>query len=743
VTNRRRFALAWAALLASSLALAQGGQPLYKDPAQPLEKRVADLLARMTLEEKLGQMTQVAVSKLMSDGWGLGPLKGELLERYLVQRDIGSVLSGGGMGPVPNTPRAWAEMTNAIQRVAVEKGRLGIPILYGVDAVHGHNNVVGATLYPHNLGLAATWNPALVEQIARRVGQELRATGTLWNFAPVADLGRDPRWGRFYETFGEDPLLAGSLVAATVRGLQASRVAATLKHFTGYGQPLGGTDRSPAFLAPRTLRDLWLPPFRAGLEAGALTVMANSGSVNGVPVHASRYLLTDVLRGEMGFGGVLISDWNDIEKLVSDHKAAADFAEAVAASVNAGIDVYMVPMEVERYLQTLKELVEAGRISRARIDEAVGRVLRLKFQLGLFEQPYVEVAEAERVLEARRSLAKQAALESITLLENAASTLPFARIKSLVVTGAAATDKTMQMGGWSIDWQGKEGAKAPGVTVLEGLQKGAPQGVKVAYADPKDAKALAAAVKAADAVVVALGEKPYAEGEGNNLTGELPAEQYRLLRELKALGKPVVLVLLAGRPLSFPEDVWLIPRAILMAYLPGSEAGGALAEVLFGRHNPSGRLPFTWPKLFGQVPFTYDRYPDVYPKAEPLYPFGYGLSYTDFAYRLQGARASANAVEVDVEVRNTGKRAGSDVVQLYTRFPPPGFLAPRERLVAFAKVSLEPGQSRTLKLAAPLARFALTPGDVFGLELPRVFPGRYVLRVGEQTAAVELGVDGR
>lgn len=735
MSKRWRFIFACAVLLGFCPVLAQ---PIYKDPAQPVEKRVADLLARMTLEEKLGQMTQVAVSKLMSDGWELGPLKGELLERYLVRRGIGSVLSGGGMGPVPNTPRAWAEMTNALQRVAVEKGRLGIPILYGVDAVHGHNNVVGATLYPHNLGLAATWNPALVEQVARRVGQELRATGTLWNFAPVADLGRDPRWGRFYETFGEDPLLAGSLVAATVRGLQASRVAATLKHFTGYGQPLGGTDRSPAFLAPRTLQELWLPPFRAGLEAGALTVMANSGSLNGVPVHASRYLLTEVLRGQMGFGGVVISDWNDIDKLVGDHKAAASFADAVAMSVNAGVDVYMVPMEVERYLQTLKELVEAGRISQARIDEAVGRVLRLKFELGLFERPYVEPSEAGRIVEAQRSLAKQAALESITLLENAASTLPLANVKTLLVTGPAATDKTMQMGGWSIDWQGKEGAKAPGTTVLEGLQKGAPQGVKVAYADPKDAKALAAAVRAADAVVVALGEKPYAEGEGNNLSGELPAEQYKLLRDLEAMGKPVVLVLFAGRPLAFPTDVWLIPKAILMAYLPGSEAGSALADVLFGRYNPSGRLPFTWPKLFGQVPFTYDRYPDTYPKAEPLYPFGYGLSYTSFAYRLQGARLAGDAVEADVEVRNTGKRAGSEVVQLYTRFPPLGFLAPRERLVAFAKVSLEPGQARTVRLTAPLARFALVPGDVFSLEPPRVLPGRYVLRVGEQTASVEL-----
>jgi len=523
-----------------------------------------------------------------------------------------------------------------------------------------------------------------------------------------------------------------------VRGLQASQVAATLKHFVGYGQPVGGTDRSPAFLAPRTLQEVWLPPFRMGLEAGALTVMANSGSVNGVPVHASRYLLTDVLRGQMGFKGVVISDWNDIDKLVNDHKVAATFADAVALSINAGVDVYMVPMEADRYLQTLKELVEAGRVPRARIDEAAGRVLWLKFQLGLFERPYVEVAEAEKVLEAQRLLAKQAALESITLLENAAFTLPLTNVRTLLVTGPAATDKTMQMGGWSIDWQGKEGAKAPGITLLEGLQKGAPKGVKVTYADPRDARALAAAARAADMVVVALGEKPYAESEGNNLNGELPAEQYRLLRDLKALGKPIVLVLFAGRPLVFPPDLWLTPKAILMAYLPGSEAGSALADVLFGRYNPSGRLPFTWPKLFSQVPFTYDRYPDIYPKAEPLYPFGYGLSYTDFAYRLQAARVTPNAVEVDVEVRNTGKRAGSDVVQLYTRFPPLGFLAPRERLVGFAKVSLEPGQARSIKLTAPLDRFALVPGDVFSLEAPRLLPGRYVLRVGEQTVAVDL-----
>jgi beta-glucosidase len=444
-------ALAWWGVVAA--------QPLpYQDPAQSPEARAEDLLARMTLEEKVGQMTQVNVTRLMGSGeWDRGPLNEAWLEHIFAKLHVGSILSGGGAAPLPNTPRAWAEMTNELQRHALEHSRLGIPLIYGVDAVHGHNNVLGATIYPHNLGLAATWNPELAERIAFATARDVRATGIHWNFAPVADLGRDPRWGRFYETFGEDPLLAGALVAASVRGLENGSVAATVKHFLGYGAPNAGRDRAPAFIPNRLLFELHLPPFAAGFEAGARTVMVNSGAVNGVPAHASRHLLTELLRGKLGFGGVVVSDWSDIHKLVTVHGVARDFAHAVEMSIGAGVDMYMVPYDAQTFTATLLELVRAGRVSEARIDEAAGRILTLKFALGLFEQPYVDAAEAERIIvEQDRALAYEAAVQSITLLEND-GVLPLGEgARRILVTGPSADSVANQMGGWTIGWQGAD-----------------------------------------------------------------------------------------------------------------------------------------------------------------------------------------------------------------------------------------------------------------------------------------------
>lgn len=721
------------ALLAVLLALAYAwAQPLpYQDPAQPIAARVADLLGRMTLAEKVGQMTQVNVTRLMGRGeWDRGPLSEYWLERILVDNHVGSLLSGGGAAPVPNHPAAWAEFTNTLQRYALDT-RLGIPLIYGTDAVHGHNNVVGATIYPHNIGLAAAWDPTLVEEIAVRTARDVRATGIHWNFAPVADLGRDPRWGRFYETFGEDPLLASELVAASVRGLQAEgQIAATVKHFVGYGQAITGMDRAPAFIPPRTLRDTHLPPFEAGIRAGALTVMANSGSVNAVPVHASRYLLTEVLRGELGFAGVVVSDWNDIEKLVTVHRVAATFADAVAMSINAGVDMYMVPHDADRFTRTLIELVEDGVVTQARIDEAVTRILTLKMTLGLFEDPFTTAAEAADIIEVDRSLARRAAAASVTLLEND-GTLPLKSPATILVMGPGADDLAMQMGGWTIGWQGIESRAEmpPGVTVVQGLQAAAAEGVTVKHLhDTRDAAAVRTAADDADVVVVVLGEAPYAEGYGDSTSLALPAEQLTLARTAAASGTPVVVVLFAGRPLVFPEDFWQAANAVVMAYLPGSEGGTAVADVLYGNYNPAGRLPFTWPRSVGQLPLTYDALPGPQ-TPEPLFPFGHGLSYTRFTLGRVEAELTSGAITLHFEVANTGEHAGSQVVPVFLQRPPLPVMVPGRQLVGFTRVTLEPGERQRLTIHIPLTRLSVVLGDALGDAAPTVLPGVYTLHV--------------
>ncbi len=714
---------------------------LYLDPTQPVEARVADLLGRLTLEEKVGQMTQIDVTRLMGSGeWDRGPLNEEWLQRVLIDNHVGSLLSGGGAAPVPNTPKGWAEMTNALQRYALENARLPIPLIYGVDAVHGHNNVLGATIYPHNLGLAATFDPELVKTISRKVADDLLATGTPWTFAPVTDVGRDARWGRFYETFGEDPYLAADLVAASVRGFQASgRVAATVKHFGGYSQPLVGFDRSPAFLDTRTLRTVHFPTSRAGLDAGADTVMANSGSVNGVPVHASPYLLTDVLRGEFGFNGVTVSDWNDIDKLVTVHKVAADFKDAVAMSIAAGVDMYMVPHDADTFTRTLTELVEEGTVTEARIDEAVGRILTLKFKLGLFEQPYVDADAADAiVMEQDRTLARRAAVESLTLLEN--GPLPFDdTAKNILVVGESADSLKNQTGGWTIGWQGlpDTGETPPGVSVLGAMQAEAPKGVRVDYLpDTRDAEALTAAVGAADVVVAVVGEPPYAEGEGDSVTLQFSEDQLGLLRTLVQTDTPLVVVVMAGRPLIIPEDVRSGLGSLVMAYLPGSEGGLAIADLLYGRTSPNGKLPFSWPKDTGQLPLTYDVLPGT--PYDPLYAFGDGLSYTRFKQSNVSTELNGDVVKVSLELENTGDRPGSETVQVYVSRPPAGVLTRVKQLVGFAKVSLEPGETRTVTLDVPLERLAVIPGDVLGEAEAKVVPGTYMFTVGKATTRVEM-----
>jgi beta-glucosidase len=590
----------------------------------------------MTLDEKLGQLAQVEVARLMTD---------TAIKEVFGDEQVGSVLSGGGEIPsVTNDPEAWAAAINRMQKAALDRSRLGIPILYGADAPHGLSPVLGATIFPQQIGIGATRDPALAREIGATTARAAKALGMRWIFGPIADIARDLRWGRYYETYSEDPKLASSLVAATVQGLQGESeneltVAATAKHFIGYSQPPGGRDCAPAHIPAGVLKKWFEPSFQAAIDAGVASVMNQHASLNGEPVAASHALLTTLLRDRMGFDGVTISDWGDIENLVcmcsgspnlSDNPTpASSDKDAVRMGINAGIDVSMIPDDSASFTSNLKALVESGAVPQKRLDEAVRRVLALKFRLGLFEHPYVDPSKANAMVtvESDRDLARKAVDESLTLLKNSHDLLPLEKEGGpILVVGPAADNVSMQMGGWTIGWQGiGRGDEPPAVTIAQGIREQVGARNMLTAKPGKIADVLAKAKKAR-AVVVAVGEKASAEWLGDNPDGALGAGQPRLVKAVEATGKPVVLVLVAGRPLMITS---LIEKAdaFLMAYLPGTEAGHGVADVLFGRVSPQGKLPFSWPASIRDVPMVKGRRLKDGRKVKPLFPYGAGLTY--------------------------------------------------------------------------------------------------------------------
>ncbi|ROP37874.1 glycoside hydrolase family 3 N-terminal domain-containing protein [Saccharothrix texasensis] len=719
----------------------------YQDARAPIDRRVDDLLKRMTLEEKVGQMTQIRLGKLRGNcEWNPGPLREDCMKAVLEDAKVGSILSGGGDAPTPNTPRAWAEMTNAIQKYSLDHSRLRIPLIYGADGVHGHSNVLSATMFPHQIGLGATWHPELMEQLGASTGRAMRATGVFWNFAPVSDIARDTRWGRYYETYSEDPVLAGALAAANVRGQQGdptdgtARLTATAKHFAGYSEPFNGHDRAPAQLPIRYLQDTVLPAFQPQFDAGVGTVMINSGAVNGVPAHASKYLLTTQLRDRMGFRGVAITDWEDIRFLVDRYHVAANYEEAVAMAVNAGVDMAMEPSDAAGFTAGLLAGVRGGAIPGKRIDQAVRRILKLKFELGLFEKPFVDVAKADAIVNgADRELARQAAAESTVLLRND-GVLPLSTgVGKLVVTGDSADSAARQLGGWTVGWQGVPASSPmpPTVTVLQGIKAAVPSANVVSAASQADAVAQAGD---ADAVVVVLGEDPGAEGESDTEEPALTAAQQGLVDAVRATGKPVVVVLLTGRPqvLGTVADA----PALVAGWLPGSEGGSAIADVLFGAVNPSGKLPVSWPKTVGDQPFSYDqvRGANTSPSSayDPAFAFGHGLSYTTFttsAPTLKSAEVRRDdQVKVSVTVANTGARDGTLVVPVYVHQPVSKVLTAPQRLVGFTRVALKAGEQRAVEVTFDVQRLAVTAGDMDGSGKPEVARGGYEVVVGDGRA---------
>lgn len=587
--------------------------PAAAEPAALLEARIEELLGRMTLEEKIGQMTLVE--------------KGSITPEEVRARLIGGVLSGGGGYPRgQNPPEGWQRIVRGFQEAALQT-RLGIPLLYGVDAVHGHGNVRGATVFPHNVALGASRDPDLVRRVARATAVEVAATGIHWNYAPVLAVPQDLRWGRAYEAFAERPELVTELGRAYLLGLQSVdgevdlghplTVLGTPKHYVGDGGTSWGTsaryqiDQGLTEVDEETLRRVHLRPYRAAIEAGALSVMASFSSWGGLKMHAHRTLLTDVLRGELGFQGFVVSDWGGIDQL------SADYDQAVVTAINAGVDMNMVPQDYDRFIRSLTAAVERGQVARARIDQAVGRILRAKLRLGLFERPLADPSLLERVGSAEhRRLARLAVARSLVQLKNADGTLPLSPDVPLVLVGGAhADDIGLQSGGWTIEWQGARGAITEGTTLLEGIRQAVSPRTEVHY-DRFGRFERSAPEGLAEVGIAVVGEEPYAEGEGDRADLTLSQPQRRLVRRMRERVRRLVVVLISGRPLIVTGELELAD-AFVAAWLPGSEGQG-VADVLFGQQPFTGRLPYTWPRDMSQVPLGAGA-----GGAEPLFPYGY------------------------------------------------------------------------------------------------------------------------
>ena len=694
----------------------------HANTTSAIDKKVDATLAKMTLDEKIGQMTQVTLDVVLKAADGKGELDTAKLKEAILKYHVGSILNISGAA---YTREHWHHIITAIQQMAATD-RLKIPVIYGIDAMHGMNYVQGSTLFPAEIGMAATFNPELTYREAEITAYETRASYIPWDFSPVLDLGRNPLWPRIYETFGEDPYLAKTLGASVIKGYQGSdvsneyKVASCMKHYLGYSFPLDGKDRTPAWIPDRYMHEYFLPSFRSAVNAGAMSVMVNSSEINGVPVHSSKYLLTDVLRGELGFKGVIVTDWQDIKYLHDRHHIAATQKDAVRIAINAGIDMSMVPSDYSFYTY-LQQLVKEGTIPVSRIDESVRRILKMKYELGLFTTPvgnpndYPKFGSAEFTAASLKS-----ATESITLLKNNNNILPLKKDIKVLVAGPSANTMQALDGGWSYTWQGNFSDKyaADKNTILKAIQQKIGKD-NVSYEQGTSFDSLMnvdAAVKAAkkaDVIVLCLGEPSYAENPGNIDDLNLPSAQIQLANELAKTGKPIILVMAEGRPRIITEADSK-SAATIMAYLSGNEGGNALANILFGDANPSGRLPFTYPRYANALVNYYRKNiengnGDDAHGYNPLYEFGYGLSYTSFAYSnlhiSQPTLKAGQTLTVTVDVKNTGAREGKESVLLYTREEYASITPDTKRLRAFQKPDLQPGETRTLT-------FKLTPQDI-------------------------------
>ncbi|NLR90336.1 glycoside hydrolase family 3 N-terminal domain-containing protein [Flammeovirga agarivorans] len=713
------------------------------------EEKVEKILKELTLEEKVGQMTQITLDVItVGENAYVSnePLAVDtkLLQEAIRKYKIGSVLNTANNRA--RTPEKWNEVISAIQDEAMKE--IGIPVLYGVDAIHGTTYTAGATFFPQQIGLGATWNPELTRRGAEVTAYETRASSIPWDFSPVLDMGRNPRWPRIWETYGEDVYLTSQMGAAAIKGYEGenndlsdeTRVAACIKHFIAYGAEKSGKDRTPTYLPEIELREHYLPSYKAAIDAGAHTIMINSGIINGVPVHANYELITRLLKEELGFQGLVVTDWADIENIHNRDKVAETHKEAVKLAINAGIDMAMVPYNYN-FTTNLIELVKEGEVSMERIDDAVRRILLVKEELGLFKTPYPKVKDYPRFgSEEFEKDAYKAAAESITLLENNNDILPLPKNARVLVTGPNANSMRTLNGGWSYSWQGEKVHEfaAEYNTILEAVQnKLGKENVKYAagieykndgqyYEEQNiDIDAAVAAAKDVDYILLCIGENTYTESPGNLHDLYISQNQRKLAEELAKTGKPVVMILNEGRPRLVSQFVDKA-EAVLHVYLPGNFGGDALADVLVGDVNPSGKLPYSYP-MYPNALGTYDHKPSEAPtKMEGMYDydssmplqwrFGHGLSYTSFDYA--NLTLSSNEINgedtftVSVDVKNTGEVVGKEVVQLYTSDLYASVTPDNKRLRRFEKVELKPGETKTIKFTLSGKDLAFVRADL-------------------------------
>lgn len=729
-------------LYAVALAASLMGCSQPQDKNTEIENKVETLLHKMTLEEKLGQMNQ------------LSPWDFEDLAKRVRKGEVGSILN------VVNP-----EEVNKIQKIAVEESRLGIPLIVSRDVIHGYK-----TIFPIPLGQAATFNPEVVKEGARVAAIEASADGIRWTFAPMIDVARDPRWGRIAESCGEDPYLNAIMGTAMIKGYQGdslndpTAIAACAKHFVAYGAAEGGRDYNSTFIPERVLRNVYLPPFKAAADAGCATFMTSFNDNNGVPSTANSFVLKDVLRKEWKYDGMVVTDWASALEMVN-HGFCTDGKDAAEKSVNAGVDMEMVS---ETFIQNLKQSIAENKVSMETIDNAVRNILRLKFRLGLFDNPYVVTPQTVKYAEKHLQTAKTAAEQSVILLKNENQTLPFTdKIKTLAVIGPMADAPYEQMGTWVFDGE-KEHTQTP----LTAIKEMYGNKVKVIfekgleYSRDKNTAGIARAVNAArqaDAVVVFVGEESILSGEAHSLANlNLQGAQSQLIKELAATGKPVVTVVMAGRQLVIADEV-KVSDAMLYSFHPGTMGGPAIADILFGKVNPSGKTPVTFPRMSGQVPIYYAQHKTGRPANptemlideipveagqtsvgcrsfyldagnSPLFPFGYGLSYTTFEYSnlsLASDKLTAqDTLSISFTLKNTGKYDGTEVVQLYVQDKVGSVTRPVKELKRFQRVTLKAGESTQVSLSLPVSELAFWGYDMnYTVE-----PGDFTLWVGTNSA---------
>ena len=735
---------------------------------EQLEQRIEQTLGKMSLEEKIGQMTELNIDVLGSGAGDEFQLDEQKLQEAIGTYKVGSVLNSPGMAV---TPQRWREIIGRIQEVSMKE--IGIPCIYGLDQNHGVTYTLGGTLFSQNINMGASFCPELAIEAGRITAYETRAANCPWTYSPTVDLSRDPRWPRVWENYGEDPLVNAVMGSATVRGFQGDdpnhldqyHIAACMKHYLGYGMPRTGKDRTPAYMPENELLEKCFAPYKAMVEAGALSVMINSGSVNGQPVHASRKFITEWLKEGLNWDGMVITDWADINNLFQREHVAADKKEAICLAINAGIDMSMDPYDVN-FCKLLKELVDEGKVSKDRIDDAVRRVLRLKYRLGLFDQPNTGNNQdyPDFGSEKFAAVAQQAAEESMVLLKNQGNILPLTSRTSplkLLVTGPNANQMRCLNGGWSYTWQGNLADRFAGQynTIYEALcnrfgqdrvvlEQGVtyvPEGNWYEENVPEIEKAVRAA-QGVDVIIACIGENSYTETPGNLSDLALSENQRNLVKALAKTGKPIVLVLNEGRP-RLINDIEPLAQAIVDILLPGNYGGDALARLLAGDANFSARMPYTYPRHQAELT-TYDyRVSEETDRMEGAYdydavvsvqwPFGYGLSYTTFDYSnfkvdKETFRAD-DMLTFTVDVKNSGTRAGREAVLLFSSDLLASIVPENRRLRAFFKTSmLEPGQSETVTLAIPARDLAFVDTDGRWL----LEAGNFRMQVGKQTIEI-------